>query len=176
MNINPKTWSKSQQIITIICVATILIGISIYSGILISNHYIHERKEMSTKQIEETLEHNRSKKDISYKAIDNLIEKATKNPTIDNIKAASEYVEKITDIETKASYETIIKGLENRLEIIEKAQNAVKDYRSHVNDQTKKEEAQKALDSLKDKNDENLKKDLQKSFDESNKQAQSNMS
>ncbi|MBR8675197.1 hypothetical protein GRR92_12850 [Lactococcus lactis subsp. lactis] len=66
----------------------------------------------------------------------------------------------------------MVKGLNKRLALIKKTQTAVKDYQTHAMDANKQKAAQEAINNLKDKNDEDVKSELQKLFDESNKQAQ----
>lgn len=61
---------------------------------------------------------------------------------------------------------------ENLLSLIQKAQAAVKDYQAHATDANKQKAAQAAINALTDKNDASVKAQLQKLFDESNKQAQ----
>jgi hypothetical protein len=65
----------------------------------------------------------------------------------------------------------LVKGLNSRLALIKKAQAAVKDYQAHATDANKQKVAQ-AITNLKDKNDQDVRAELQKLFDASNKQAQ----
>ena len=66
----------------------------------------------------------------------------------------------------------MVKALNARLSLIKKTEAAVKDYQGHATDANKQKVAQEAINNLKDKNDQDVKSQLQKLFDESNKQAQ----
>ena len=78
----------------------------------------------------------------------------------------------MTDQKEKAKENELVKALNARLSLIKKAEAAVKDYQGHATDANKQKVAQEAINNLKDKNDQDVKSQLQKLFDESNKQAQ----
>lgn len=101
-----------------------------------------------------------------------LLATATKNPSDTSIKAVNDAIAKLTDQKEKVKDSELVKGLNNRLALIKKAQAAIKDYQAHATDANKQKAAQEAINNLKDKNDEDVKAELQKLFDESNKQAQ----
>ena len=103
----------------------------------------------------------KEKEATQQKQVAALLATATKNPTDASIKAVNDAIAKLTDQTEKTKDADLVKGLNNRLALIKKAQAAVKDY-----------QAQATINALTDKNDASVKAQLQKLFDDSNKQAQ----
>lgn len=106
----------------------------------------------------------KEKEATQQKQVAALLATATKNPT--------DAIAKLTDQTEKTKDADLVKGLNNRLALIKKAQAAVKDYQAHATDANKQKVAQAAINALTDKNDASVKAQLQKLFDDSNKQAQ----
>ena len=103
----------------------------------------------------------KEKEATQQKQVAALLATATKNPTDASIKAVNDAIAKLTDQSEKTKDADLVKGLNNRLALIKKAQAAVKDYQAHA-----------TINALTDKNDASVKAQLQKLFDDSNKQAQ----
>lgn len=114
----------------------------------------------------------KEKETAQQKQVATLLATATKNPSDASIKAVNDAIAKLTDQKEKTKDAELVKELNNRLVLIKKVQAAVKDYQAHAADANKQKAAQEAINNLKDKNDEDVKSELQKLFDESNKQAQ----
>lgn len=114
----------------------------------------------------------KEKETAQQKQVATLLATATKNPSDASIKAVNDAIAKLTDQKEKTKDAELVKGLNNRLALIKKAQAAVKDYQAHATDANKQKIAQEAINNLNDKNDEDVKAELQNLFDESNKQAQ----
>ena len=106
----------------------------------------------------------KEKEATQQKQVAALLATATKNPT--------DAIAKLTDQTEKTKDADLVKGLNNRLALIKKAQAAVKDYQAHATDANKQKVAQATINALTDKNDASVKAQLQKLFDDSNKQAQ----
>lgn len=106
----------------------------------------------------------KEKEATQQKQVAALLATATKNPT--------DAIAKLTDQTEKTKDADLVKGLNNRLALIKKAQAAVKDYQAHATDANKQKVAQAAINALTDKNDASVKAQLQKLFDDSKKQAQ----
>ncbi|WP_270245108.1 hypothetical protein [Lactococcus lactis] len=114
----------------------------------------------------------KEKEAAQQKQVAALLATATKNPTDASINAVNDAIAKLTDQKEKTKDADLVKGLNNRLALIKKAQVAVKDYQAHATDANKQKVAQAAINALTDKNDASVKAQLQKLFDDSNKQAQ----
>ncbi|WP_270251090.1 hypothetical protein [Lactococcus lactis] len=114
----------------------------------------------------------KEKETAQQKQVATLLATATKNPSDASIKAVNDAIAKLTDQKEKTKDADLVKGLNNRLILIKKAQAAVKDYQAHATDANKQKAAQVAINALIDKNDATVKAQLQKLFDDSNKQAQ----
>ena len=114
----------------------------------------------------------KEKEATQQKQVAALLATATKNPTDASIKAVNDAIAKLTDQSEKTKDADLVKGLNNRLALIKKAQAAVKDYQAHATDANKQKVAQATINALTDKNDASVKAQLQKLFDDSNKQAQ----
>ncbi|WP_350356789.1 hypothetical protein ABLU29_00085 (plasmid) [Lactococcus lactis] len=114
----------------------------------------------------------KEKETAQQKQVATLLAAATKNPSDASIKAVNDAIAKLTDQKEKTKDADLVKGLNNRLILIKKAQAAVKDYQAHATDANKQKAAQAAINALTDKNDASVKAQLQKLFDDSNKQAQ----
>ncbi|WP_270219755.1 hypothetical protein [Lactococcus lactis] len=114
----------------------------------------------------------KEKEAAQQKEVATLLATATANPSDNSIKAVNDAIAKLTDQKAKAKDNELVKALNARLSLIKKAEAAVKDYQGHATDANKKKVAQEAINNLKDKNDQDVKSQLQKLFDESNKQAQ----
>ena len=114
----------------------------------------------------------KEKETAQQKQVVTLLDTATANPSDNSIKAVNDAIAKLTDQKKKTKDTNLVKGLNKRLALIKKTQTAVKDYQTHAMDANKQKAAQEAINNLKDKNDEDVKSELQKLFDESNKQAQ----
>ena len=114
----------------------------------------------------------KEKEAAQQKQVATLLATATKNPSDTTIKAVNDAIAKLTDQKEKTKDADLVKRLNSRLALIKKAQAAVKDYQAHATDANKQKVAQSAINALTDKNDASVKAQLQKLFDESNKQAQ----
>ena len=156
----------------------VVLGVVVLAGA--GGGYLHHESKVHAQQVahqktlkaQERAEKEKAALKAQTKKIDGLIASATENPTDQSIQAASEAVSKIKNNETKAAYQAILQALTDRLTLIKAAQAAVKDYQSHATDAKKQSTAQAAINALKDKHDQDVKAQLQKQFDESNKQAQ----
>jgi len=174
-----KKLTKKQLLATGVVIA---LGVGGGSA-LYANHAnnIHKQKLMQvqaeTKAHDEKLKKEKLAKEKQelqeqIKSIDNVMAIAIKNPTESSIKTATEAVSKLKDKSKKSAYENTLKTLNQRLALINKARSSVKDYQEHATNADKQKEAQNAINALTDKNDSDVKAELQKMFDESNRQAQ----
>lgn len=171
--------TKKQMLATGV---VIVLGIS-GSSALYANHInnVHQQQvqkvQAETKAHDEKLKKEKLAKEKQelqkqIKSIDDVMNVAIKNPTESSIKTATEAVSKLKDTTKKSAYENTLKTLNQRLILINKARSSVKDYQEHATNADKQKEAQNAINALTDKNDSDVKAELQKMFDESNKQAQ----
>lgn len=161
-------------------VAILAIG-GVSAGVINDANNVHAQQVAKTKAHDAKVKADKKakaeqlvkeKEAAQQKQVAALLATATKNPTDASIKAVNDAVAKLTDQKEKIKDADLVKGLNNRLILIKKAQTAVKDYQAHATDAEKQKVAQEAINNLKDKNDEDVKSELQKLFDESNKQAQ----
>lgn len=100
-----------------------------------------------------------------------LIASATKNLTSITISSAKDANAKLTDETTKSNNSAIIKRLEDRLKLINDAEKAVKAFQSHATDYDYQRKADIAIKAIKDKNDDDIKTKLLKSYNTSVEQA-----
>lgn len=131
----------------------------------------HEAKVKADKKAK-AVQLAKEKEAAQQKQVATLLATATANPSDNSIKAVNDAIAKLTDQKAKAKDNELVKALNARLALIKKAEAAVKDYQGHATDANKQKVAQEAINNLKDKNDQDVKSQLQKLFDESNKQAQ----
>ncbi|MDT2873700.1 hypothetical protein, partial [Lactococcus lactis] len=169
-----------KQMITAGAVVVLGIG-GITVGVVNHNNNVHAQQVAKTKAHDAQVKVDKKakaeqlvkeKKVAQQKQVTALLATATKNPTDASIKAVNDAIAKLTDQKEKTKDDDLVKGLNNRLSLIKKAQAAVKDYQAHATDANKQKTAQAAINALTDKNDASVKAQLQKLFDESNKQAQ----
>ena len=169
-----------KQMITAGAVVVLGIG-GITVGVVNHNNNVHAQQVAKTKAHEAKVKADKKakaeqlvkeKEAAQQKQVTALLATATKNPTDASIKAVNDAIAKLTDQKEKTKDTDLVKGLNNRLILIKKAQAAVKDYQAHATDANKQKAAQAAISALTDKNDASVKAQLQKLFDESNKQAQ----
>lgn len=169
-----------KQMITAGAVVVLGIG-GITVGVVNHNNNVHAQQVAKTKAHEAKVKADKKAKAeqlvkereaAQQKQVTTLLATATKNPTDASIKAVNDAIAKLTDQKEKTKDADLVKGLNNRLSLIKKAQAAVKDYQAHATDANKQKTAQAAINALTDKNDASVKAQLQKLFDESNKQAQ----
>lgn len=154
-------------------------GVSV--GVISHNNSVHAQQVAKTKAHDAKVKADKKakaeqlakeKETAQQKQVATLLATATKNPSDTTIKAVNDAIAKLTDQKEKTKDNELVKGLNNRLTLIKKAQAAVKDYQTHATDVNKQKAAQAAINALTDKNDASVKAQLQKLFDESNKQAQ----
>ncbi len=162
--------------------AVVLLGIGgITVGVVNHNNNVHAQQVAKTKAHEAKVKADKKAKSeqlakekevAQQKQVATLLATATANPSDNSIKAVNDAIAKLTDQKAKAKDNELVKALNARLSLIKKAEAAVKDYQGHATDANKQKVAQEAINNLKDKNDQDVKSQLQKLFDESNKQAQ----
>lgn len=169
-----------KQMITAGAVVVLGIG-GITVGVVNHNNNVHAQQVAKAKAHEAKVKADKKakaeqlakeKETAQQKQVATLLATATKNPSDASIKAVNDAISKLTDQKEKTKDADLVKGLNNRLILIKKAQAAVKDYQAHATDANKQKAAQAAISALTDKNDASVKAQLQKLFDESNKQAQ----
>ncbi|MCT0076693.1 hypothetical protein [Lactococcus lactis] len=174
-----KKLTKKQMIVTG-AVAILVIG-GVSAGVIGHNNSVHDQQVAKTKAHDAKVKADKKakaeqlakeKEATQQKQVATLLASATKNPSDSAIKAVNDAIAKLTDQKEKTKDADLVKGLNNRLALIKKAQAAVKDYQAHATDANKQKVAQAAINALTDKNDASIKAQLQKLFDESNKQAQ----
>lgn len=172
---------SKKQALTVGAIALLLVGGGTVVGVINHNNDVHAQQVAKAKAHEDKVkadkkaraEKEAKEKEISQqKQVASLLSTATANPSDESIKAVNNAIAKLTDQKEKAKDTDLVKGLNARLVLIKKAQSAVKDYQAHATDANKQKVAQEAINALKDKNDEDVKAQLQKLFDESNRQAQ----
>lgn len=174
-----KKLTKKQMAVTGAIVVLGIGGITI--GVVNHNNTVHAQQVAKAKAHEAKVKADKKakaeqlakeKEAAQQKQVATLLATATKNPSDASIKAVNDAIAKLTDQKEKTKDADLVKGLNNRLALIKKAQAAVKDYQAHATDADKQKAAQAAINALTDKNDASVKAQLQKLFDESNKQAQ----
>jgi len=174
-----KKLSKKQLIATG-AVAILAIG-GVAAGVIGHNNSVHAQQVAKIKAHDAKVKADKKakaeklakeKEVAQQKQVTALLATATKNPSDTTIKAVNDAIAKLTDQKEKTKDADLVKGLNNRLALIKKAQAAVKDYQAHATDANKQKTAQAAINALTDKNDASVKAQLQKLFDDSNKQAQ----
>lgn len=174
-----KKLTKKQMIAT---GAVVILGIGgITVGVVNHNQNVQAQQLAKTKAHEAKVKADKKakaeqlakeKEAAQQKQVATLLATATANPSDNSIKAVNDAIAKLTDQKEKAKDNELVKALNARLSLIKKAEAAVKDYQGHATDANKQKVAQEAINNLKDKNDQDVKSQLQKLFDESNKQAQ----
>lgn len=174
-----KKLTKKQMIAT---GAVVILGIGgITVGVVNHNQNVQAQQLAKTKAHEAKVKADKKakaeqlakeKEAAQQKQVATLLATATANPSDNTIKAVNDAIAKLTDQKEKAKDNELVKALNARLSLIKKAEAAVKDYQGHATDANKQKVAQEAINNLKDKNDQDVKSQLQKLFDESNKQAQ----
>ena len=174
-----KKLTKKQMIAT---GAVVILGIGgITVGVVNHNQNVQAQQLAKTKAHEAKVKADKKakaeklakeKEVAQQKQVATLLATATANPSDNSIKAVNDAIAKLTDQKAKAKDNELVKALNARLSLIKKAEAAVKDYQGHATDANKQKVAQEAINNLKDKNDQDVKSQLQKLFDESNKQAQ----
>ncbi|WP_270243532.1 hypothetical protein [Lactococcus lactis] len=162
--------------------AVVILGIGgITVGVVNHNQNVQAQQVAKTKAHEAKVKADKKakaeqlakeKEAAQQKQVATLLATATKNPSDTSIKAVNDSIAKLTDQKEKTKDADLVKGLNNRLALIKQAQAAVKDYQAHATDANKQKAAQVAISALTDKNDASVKAQLQKLFDDSNKQAQ----
>lgn len=174
-----KNLSK-KQIIGAGAVAILAIG-GVSAGVISHNNTVHAQQVAKNKAHDAKVKADKKakaeklgkeKETAQQKIVSTLLATATVNPSDNAIKAVNDAVAKLTDPKEKSKDTELVKGLNARLALIKKAQAAVKDYQGHATDANKQKVAQAEINNLKDKNDQDVKAELQKLFDASNKQAQ----
>lgn len=174
-----KKLTKKQMIAT---GAIVILGVGgISAGIISHNNTVHAHQVAKTKAHAAKVKADkkakaeqlaREKEVAQQKQVAILLDKATKNPSSDSIRAVKEAIAKLTNESEQSKDLKLVSTISDRLSLIQKAQAAVKDYQAHATDGNKQKVAQSAINALTDKNDASVKAQLQKLFDESNKQAQ----
>ena len=174
-----KKLTKKQMIAT---GAVVILGIGgITVGVVNHNQNVQAQQLAKTKAHEAKVKADKKakaeqlakeKEAAQQKQVATLLATATANPSDNSIKAVNDAIAKLTDQKAKAKDNELVKALNARLSLIKKAEAAVKDYQGHATDANKQKVAQEAINNLKDKNDQDVKSQLQKLFDDSNKQAQ----
>lgn len=162
--------------------AVVILGIGgITVGVVNHNQNVQAQQLAKTKAHEAKVKADKKakaeqlakeKEATQQKQVATLLATATANPSDNSIKAVNDAIAKLTDQKEKAKDNELVKALNARLSLIKKAEAAVKDYQGYATDANKQKVAQEAINNLKDKNDQDVKSQLQKLFDESNKQAQ----
>ena len=174
-----KKLTKKQMIATGAVVVLGLGGITV--GVVNHNHSVHaqqvakDKAEQAKSKAQEKAKAEKIAKDkeaAQEREMATLLASATKNPSDNSIKTVNTAIAKLTDQKEKTKDLNLVKAINNRLSLIKKAQAAVKDYQAHATDASKQKAAQAAINNLKDKNDADVKAELQKAFNVSNKQAQ----
>lgn len=162
--------------------AVVILGIGgITVGVVNHNQNVQAQQLAKTKAHEAKVKADKKakaeqlakeKEAAQQKQVATLLATATANPSDNSIKAVNDAIAKLTDQKEKAKDNELVKALNARLSLIKKAEAAVKDYQGYATDANKQKVAQEAINNLKDKNDQDVQSQLQKLFDESNKQAQ----
>ncbi|AWN67102.1 hypothetical protein LL14B4_12920 (plasmid) [Lactococcus lactis subsp. lactis] len=174
-----KKLTKKQMVATGAIAILAIGGVSV--GVINHSNTVHAQQLAKTKAHEAKVKADKKakaeqlakeKEAAQQKQVAALLATATKNPSDTSIKAVNDAIAKLTDQKEKTKDADLVKGLNNRLALIKKAQAAVKDYQAHATDDNKQKAAQAAINNLKDKNDQDVRAELQKLFDASNKQAQ----
>ena len=174
-----KKLTKKQMALTGAIVVLGIGGITI--GVVNHNNTVHaqqiakakaQKAKVKVEQKAKAEKLAKEKEAAQQKEVATLLATATANPSDNSIKAVNDAIAKLTDQKAKAKDNELVKALNARLSLIKKAEAAVKDYQGHATDANKQKVAQEAINNLKDKNDQDVKSQLQKLFDESNKQAQ----
>lgn len=172
-----KKLTKKQMALTGAIVVLGIGGITI--GVVNHNNTVHaqqiakakaQQAKVKVEQKAKAEKLAKEKEAAQQKEVATLLATATANPSDNSIKAVNDAIAKLTD--QKAKDNELVKALNARLSLIKKAEAAVEDYQGHATDANKQKVAQEAINNLKDKNDQDVKSQLQKLFDESNKQAQ----
>ncbi|MCT0017682.1 hypothetical protein EFE32_12965 [Lactococcus lactis subsp. lactis] len=175
-----KKLTKNQMIIGA-SVAILLIGGGTTLGVVTHNNSVHAQQVAQMKAQDAKIKADKKakaeklakeKEAAQQKQVATLLASATANPSDSSIKAVNDAIAKLTDQKAKTKDTDLVKELNSRLALIKKAQAAVKDYQAHATDANKQKAAQAAITNLKDKNDQDVRAELQKLFDASNKQAQ----
>lgn len=167
-----KKWNRKQVILASTAIALLwIVGTSV--GVVINhNQTIHAQQVAKAAQKAKIAQKVKAKALAQQKEVASLLSKATAHPSDESIKAVNEAIAQLTNQKEKAKDEALVKGLSARLDLIKKAQAALKDYQAHATDANKQKAAQAAINNLKDKNDQEVRAQLQKSFDQTNQQAQ----
>ncbi|KSU09729.1 hypothetical protein LMG8526HA_02437 [Lactococcus lactis] len=172
-----KKLTKKQMAVTGAIVVLGIGGITI--GVVNHNNTVHAQQVAKAHEAKVKADKKakaeqlaKEKEAAQQKQVATLLATATANPSDNSIKAVNDAIAKLTDQKAKAKDNELVKALNARLSLIKKAEAAVKDYQGHATDANKQKVAQEAINNLKDKNDQDVKSQLQKLFDESNKQAQ----
>lgn len=174
-----KKLTKKQMIATGAVAILAIGGVSV--GVINHSNTVHAQQVAKTKAHDAKVKADKKakaeqlakeKEVAQQKQVATLLATATTNPSDTTIKAVNDAIAKLTDQKEKTKDTDLVKGLNSRLALIKKAQAAVKDYQAHATDANKQKAAQAAINALTDKNDASVKAQLQKLFDESNKQAQ----
>ncbi|MDT2882400.1 hypothetical protein [Lactococcus lactis] len=175
-----KKFSKKQIVTSSVILGVLVVG-GVSAGVVTHNNNVQAQQVAKTKAHEAKVKADKKakakqlakeKEAAQQKQVATLLATATANPSDNSIKAVNDAIAKLTDQKEKTKDAEMVKGLNNRLALIKKAQAVVKDYQAHAMDANKQKAAQEAINNLKDKNDEDVKAELQKLFDESNNQAQ----
>ncbi|MGF7496654.1 hypothetical protein ABUK63_11810 [Lactococcus lactis] len=175
-----KKFSKKQIVTSSVILGVLVVG-GVSAGVVTHNNNVQAQQVAKTKAHEAKVKADKKakaeqlakeKEAAQQKQVATLLATATKNPSDTSIKAVNDAIAKLTDQKEKTKDAEMVKGLNNRLALIKKAQAVVEDYQAHAMDANKQKAAQEAINKLKDKNDEDVKAELQKLFDESNNQAQ----
>lgn len=174
-----KKLTKKQMVATGVIAILAIGGVSV--AVINHSNTVHAQQAAKTKAHEVKVKADKKakaeqlvkeKEVAQQKQVAALLATATKNPTDASIKAVNDAIAKLTDQKEKTKDTDLVKGLNSRLALIKKAQAAVKDYQAHATGANKQKTAQAAITNLKDKNDQDVRAELQKLFDASNKQAQ----
>lgn len=144
-----------KQMMTGGAIAFLLIGGGTTIGLISHNNESHEEQKEKAEKLEKAKEAK----------VEELLEKASASPSNEIIKRVTEAITQLKDEKIKSKNLESVKDITIRLDSITKAQNALKDFQAHETDAAKQKFAQEAINTLKDKDDVNIKADLQKQFD-----------
>ena len=173
---NPMTWTKKQKITGVVILSVLILG-GITAGVVNHQNQVHAQQVAQEKAAK--LSHERKVKALEKKKaqeaeekVKTLLEKANQNPSEATIKAVNMAIAQLTSEIKQEKYLADLKPMTARLALLNKARAAVKDYQAHATDPTKQKLAQDAINALKDKNDADVKTELQKQYDASRKQVE----
>ncbi|AYG02051.1 hypothetical protein [Lactococcus allomyrinae] len=178
MKINPMTWTKNQKITGVVVLSVLILG-GITVGVVSHQNQVHAQQvaqekasKLSHERKVKALEKKKAQEAEAEEKVKSFLDQANQNPSDATIKAVNTAIAQLSSETKQEQYLTDLKPITARLSLLNKARAAVKDYQAHATDSAKQKLAQEAINALKDKNDADVKAELQKQYDASRKQAE----